>query len=51
MVKIPFIDADKLLEVVNGILDSDEEGLTGALLTNAERRRNVRGTSHTFVPK
>ncbi|KAL7485574.1 hypothetical protein ACHAW6_011180 [Cyclotella cf. meneghiniana] len=51
VVKIPFIDADKLLEVVNGILESDQEGLTGELLTNAERRRNVRGTSHTFVPK
>ena len=51
VVKIPFIDGDKLLEVVNGILQSDEKGLNGELLTNAERRRNVRGESHTFVPK
>jgi 5'-3' exoribonuclease 1 len=51
VVKIPFIDGEKLLEVVNGILESDEEGLNGDLLTNAERRRNARGESHTFVPK
>ena len=51
VVKIPFIDGEKLLEVVNGILESDEEGINGQLLTNAERRRNVRGKSHTFVPK
>jgi 5'-3' exonuclease len=51
VVKIPFIDGDKLLDVVNGILESDEEGINGELLTNAERRRNVRGVSHTFVPK
>lgn len=51
VVKIPFIDGDKLLNVVNGILESDEEGLKGELLTNAERRRNARGESHTFVPK
>jgi 5'-3' exonuclease len=51
VVKIPFIDGEKLLEVVNGILEQDEEGLNGELLTNAERRRNIRGESHTFVPK
>ena len=51
VVKIPFIDGDRLLEVVNGILDSDEKSPDGQLLSNAERRRNVRGESHTFVPK
>ena len=51
VVKIPFIDADKLLEVVNQILEEDEKAVTGELLTNAERRRNVKGTSHTFIPE
>jgi len=51
IVKIPFIDGEQLLEVVNGILDADEKAVTGELLTNAERRRNLKGTSHTFVPE
>mmetsp|Transcript_16313 Transcript_16313/g.33078 ORF Transcript_16313/g.33078 Transcript_16313/m.33078 type:complete len:813 (+) Transcript_16313:113-2551(+) len=50
IVKIPFIDGDKLLEVVNEILEADEKAVTGELLTNAERRRNARGESHLFVP-
>lgn len=51
IVKIPFIDGEKLLDVVNEILDADEIAVTGELLSNAERRRNVKGTSHTFVPE
>ncbi|KAL7554956.1 hypothetical protein ACHAWF_018516 [Thalassiosira exigua] len=51
IVKIPFIDGDQLLEVVNGILDADEKAVSGELLTNAERRRNLKGQSHTFVPE
>ncbi|KAL7536399.1 hypothetical protein ACHAXR_007140 [Thalassiosira sp. AJA248-18] len=51
VVKIPFIDGDQLLEVVNGILDADEKAVTGELLTNAERRRNLKGQSHTFTPE
>mmetsp|Transcript_25405 Transcript_25405/g.45858 ORF Transcript_25405/g.45858 Transcript_25405/m.45858 type:complete len:794 (-) Transcript_25405:43-2424(-) len=51
VVKIPFIDGDQLLEVVNGILDADEKAVTEELMTNAERRRNLKGKSHTFVPE
>ena len=51
VVKIPFIDGDQLLEVVNGILEADEKSVDGELLSNAERRRNFLGTSHTFVPE
>jgi len=51
IVKIPFIDGEKLLDVVNEILDADETAVTGELLSNAERRRNVKGTSHTFIPE
>lgn len=51
VVKVPFIDGEQLLEVVNGILDADEKAVTGELLTNAERRRNLKGQSHTFVPE
>ncbi len=51
IVKIPFIDGDQLLEVVNGILDADEKAVSGELLSNAERRRNLKGQSHTFVPE
>jgi len=51
VVKVPFIDGDKLLGVVNGILDADENADTEEkrLLTNAERRRNILGISHTFT--
>lgn len=51
VVKIPFINGEQLLEVVDGILDMDKKAVTGELLTNAERRRNLRGTIHTFVPE
>lgn len=48
IVKIPFINGDQLLEVVNKILEADE---SKELLSNAERRRNLKGQSHTFVPE
>jgi 5'-3' exoribonuclease 1 len=51
VVKIPFINGDQLLEVVNAILDADEKAVSGELLSNAERRRNLKGQSHTFVPE
>ncbi|KAL9183739.1 hypothetical protein ACHAXT_004595 [Thalassiosira profunda] len=51
VVKVPFIDGEQLLEVVNGILDADKEAEFGELLTNAERRRNLKGQSHTFEPE
>ena len=51
VVKIPFIDGDKLLGVVDGILEADEKAEAGALLSNGERRRNLKGTSHRLVPK
>ena len=50
VVKIPFIDGDQLLEVVNEIIAADNNSADGELLSNAERRRNIKGTSHTFVP-
>jgi 5'-3' exonuclease len=48
VVQIPFIEKNVLLDTVQGILDADERGKE--LLTNAERRRNVRGEVHVFVP-
>lgn len=51
MVKVPFIDGEQLLDVVNGILEADEKAVNGELMTNAERRRNLKGQSHTFVPE
>lgn len=51
VVKVPFIDGEELLGVVIGILDADEKAISGELLTNAERRRNLKGQSHTFVPE
>jgi len=51
VVKIPFIDGEQLLDVVNGILEADEKAVNGELLTNGERRRNLKGTSHIFVPE
>lgn len=57
VVKVPFINSDTLLEVLNTILEKDESSTNGdgdvngkSLLTNGERRRNVRGTSHEYVP-
>ena len=46
IVKIPFIDGDVLLDVVNSVIESGED-----VLTNSERRRNVRGKSACFVPE
>eukprot|EP00586_Coscinodiscus_wailesii_P013592 CAMPEP_0172520456 /NCGR_PEP_ID=MMETSP1066-20121228/292017_1 /TAXON_ID=671091 /ORGANISM="Coscinodiscus wailesii, Strain CCMP2513" /LENGTH=636 /DNA_ID=CAMNT_0013303219 /DNA_START=313 /DNA_END=2223 /DNA_ORIENTATION=- len=53
VVKIPFIDADRLNEVLEQILSTDdlgEEG-EGGVLTRAERRRNERGSSVSYVPE
>ena len=47
IVKIPFIDADMLLDTVEKIIRADDSGKN--LLTAAERRRNVRGKDHVFV--
>lgn len=46
VVKVPFIRADLLLDTVNSIVDSKDD-----LLSTAERRRNVLGKSHTYVPE
>lgn len=51
MVKVPFIDGEQLLDVVNGILEADDKAVNGELMTNAERRRNLKGQSHTFTPE
>ena len=48
IVQIPFIDADTLLTTMQRIIDADEDGKQ--LLTPAERRRNVLGEEHLFVP-
>ena len=48
VVQIPFIEADVLLDTVDRVLSKDEEG--GGLLTPSERRRNVPGERHVFVP-
>lgn len=52
VVQIPFIDADVLLDTVQQIIDADvtatEKGKEG-LLTNGERKRNIRGKDHLFV--
>jgi hypothetical protein len=48
VVHIPFIEADLLVDTVNKIIDADNAGQE--LLTNSERRRNVMGTSHLFIP-
>lgn len=50
VVQIPFIDADVLLETVEQVIEGDEKADDEhKLFTNAERRRNARGTTHTFV--
>lgn len=46
IVQIPFIEADVLLDTVEQILQTDSEKQN--LLSNAERRRNVRGQTHTI---
>jgi 5'-3' exonuclease len=48
VVQIPFIEADLLLDTVNKVIAADNAGQE--LMSNAERRRNARGISHTFVP-
>jgi len=50
VVQIPFIDGDKLLEVVNSVLDDKGSDGTG-LLTVAERKRNESGESVCFAPE
>ena len=47
IVQIPFIEADILLDTVNKVIAADAAGQE--LLSNAERRRNVLGTTHLFV--
>ena len=46
--KIPFIQAGSLLNVLTSVVDAKGEDGT-RLLTNAKKRRNMRGTLHTFV--
>jgi len=45
VVQIPFIDGDKLLEVVNSVIDDEEQ------LSIAEKRRNARGQSVCYAPE
>jgi 5'-3' exonuclease len=47
VVQIPFIDGDKLLDVVTKVIDSKGEDM----LSVAERKRNERGESTCFVPE
>jgi 5'-3' exonuclease len=42
VVKIPFIAGDRLLDTVNLLKEED--------LSEAEKRRNLPGKEHTFVP-
>ncbi|KAG7366394.1 XRN 5'-3' exonuclease [Nitzschia inconspicua] len=49
VVKIPFIDADLLLETVEQVLEKDDA--EGALLSPSERRRNQRGKTHIYLPE
>lgn len=48
IVQIPFIEADTLMGTVQSIIDADNSGKE--LLSNAERRRNLLGEPHLFVP-
>jgi 5'-3' exoribonuclease 1 len=45
IVKIPFIDADVMMDTVSRVLDTTSPDL----LTTSERRRNIPGTEHVFV--
>jgi len=47
IVQIPFIEADLLLGTVEQILEADDKAQN--LLSNGERRRNMRGTEHLFI--
>lgn len=51
VVKVPFIEADLLLDTVERILEKDGEDGAVPLLNPGERRRNSRGKHHLFVPK
>jgi len=48
VVQIPFIDGDKMLDVVNSVIDEEKNG---EVLSVAERKRNERGISHLFKPE
>ena len=48
IVKIPFIDGDKLLGVVNSVIENNKNG---DMLTTGEKLRNKKGQSHLFVPE
>jgi 5'-3' exoribonuclease 1 len=48
LVLIPFIDSRLLLDTVNQVIKADDDGKE--LFTNAERRRNIRGKEHAFIP-
>jgi 5'-3' exoribonuclease 1 len=48
IVQIPFIDSGILLGTVDQIINADTDG--SELLTNAERRRNLLGKDHLFIP-
>jgi len=48
IVQIPFIDSKLLLETVTQVIEADDSGKE--LFSNAERRRNLPGKSHAFVP-
>ena len=47
VVKIPFIDGNALLEVVDSVLEDSSEGRK---LSEFEKRRNSQGKVHTYVP-
>mmetsp|Transcript_11614 Transcript_11614/g.21707 ORF Transcript_11614/g.21707 Transcript_11614/m.21707 type:complete len:746 (+) Transcript_11614:161-2398(+) len=47
VVQIPFIDGEKLLDVVTKVIDSEGEDM----LSVAERKRNERGESTCYVPE
>ena len=49
VVDLPFIEAGVLLDTVNRVLEQDNKD-GSKLLSPAERRRNVRGKDHFFVP-
>lgn len=47
VVKIPFIDADLLLDTVELVLKKDDAD--GTVLSQSERRRNQRGKIHVYI--
>jgi 5'-3' exoribonuclease 1 len=49
IVEIPFIESGVLLDTVSLILDKDKQD-GSKVLTAAERRRNILGAEHAFVP-